>query len=584
MKLNFYSFISFFSRKRARSGYVHTDDSRIENLRNINLFVLILTGILTSHYVINDLYAYQRIDLRNSISVFLLLLALLNFFLIRKKAYFPAKLITVFIYPATVLLHRIWGVELTGYYLWIPILIIAFSLFPYLVFSYKTEKIWLVASFLFYGTTLMFYEFIVSVGKEIIPENLYALLKVYPPAIKEIHGFAYLLISFVIYKSVRSNYDKLAEIEKLNIQLTELNQELCAERKAINESAILVKTDAAGTIRDVNENFVKITEYEKEELIGRNPRMLKSDEHPPEYFSHLWKTILGGEVWRGEMKNIRKDGSVYWLETSISPILDAGNKPRGFLSLRFDITKRKEYEMKLKKLIEQQEHLLSAVAHDLRGPILNILVMLEMINDSNITKTDKDKFLSLITVDCKNSLSLISELLEIGEIENENYVLAKDSVNIDDFCKSELASIECKLTDNGILLKSKFSAGSRTFSVNKEKLSRAIQNILSNALKFTPEGGSIKFTTRLVNDHNAEIVIEDTGIGIPEESLKNIFKRYSKVGRPGLHGEKSTGLGMSIVKSIVDLHDGEISIESKEHIGTAVKIKLPTLHSAEIEV
>ena len=119
--------------------------------------------------------------------------------------------------------------------------------------------------------------------------------------------------------------------------------------KALDESTITAITDKNGTIIYANRKFEEISKYPVLELLGKNHRILKSGFHPPEFFDNMWDTISSGRVWRGTVKNFAKDGSVYWVNTVITPFLDNDGIPEQYMAIRMDVTKEKALEEDLNK-------------------------------------------------------------------------------------------------------------------------------------------------------------------------------------------------------------------------------------------
>ncbi|MEB3290516.1 MAG: PAS domain S-box protein [Leptolyngbya sp.] len=140
--------------------------------------------------------------------------------------------------------------------------------------------------------------------------------------------------------------------QHLETQVQQHSQELAVFQRAVDAAAIMVITDAAGVITTVNDRFCEISGYSREELVGQTHRLIKADYHPPEFFKTMWDTITQGRIWRAEVCNRHKDGHLYWMDTAISPFLDAVGKPVQYLAIRFDITQRKQIELALRNNLQ----------------------------------------------------------------------------------------------------------------------------------------------------------------------------------------------------------------------------------------
>jgi len=150
---------------------------------------------------------------------------------------------------------------------------------------------------------------------------------------------------------------------------------------ALDQAAIVAMTDRQGRITYVNDKFCAIAQYSREELIGRDHRILNSGHHGHEFMADLWRTIGRGEVWRGEIRNRAKDGSYYWVDTTIVPLLPVGDRPRQYLAIRYDITQRKAAEGKLREqaALAQLGELAAIVAHEVRNPLAGLRGSLQVL-------------------------------------------------------------------------------------------------------------------------------------------------------------------------------------------------------------
>lgn len=333
---------------------------------------------------------------------------------------------------------------------------------------------------------------------------------------------------------------------------------------AIDQSAIVATTNTRGIITYVNDKFCEVSKYSRDELLGQDHRIVNSGYHPKEFMRELWTTISSGRVWRGEIRNRAKDGSLYWVDTTIVPFLDAHGKPYQYMAIRHEITERKRSEERLREqqALTRLGEMAAVVAHEVKNPIAGIRGALQIII-GRMAPDNRDRVILSDIVARLDSLNgIVQDLLLYARPRQPKYEpLDMRSLveSVDDFLKRDpaMAGITFRL-----------SGDSPRLIGDPELMRIMLQNLLLNAAQAMKGQGVIDLELKREAD-GFLITIRDRGPGMTPEVRAKAFDAFFTTKHRG------TGLGLPIARRVVDLHDGRIDIESAEEGGTIVKIWLP---------
>ncbi len=352
---------------------------------------------------------------------------------------------------------------------------------------------------------------------------------------------------------------------------------------AIEQSpAIVVITDPEGNIEFVNPMFVEITGYTAEEVKGQNPRILKSGLMPQTVYEELWKTILSGDVWYGELQNKKKNGELYWDQAVISAIHDKKGKITNYVAVKLDITEQKRILSELiasKDKAEESDRLKSAfvanISHEIRTPMNGILGFAQLLKDPQLTWEVQAEYIYLIQQSGERMLSLINNLINISRIEAGETILHPGETPVNELLHDLYAFFKPEMNKKGLQLNciTPLSDIESIIETDSGKLAQILTNLIQNALKFTSAGG-IDYGYKKINDV-LEFYVIDTGIGIALDMKEKIFDRFHQVDNPLTRTQEGAGLGLSISKAYVEMLGGTIRVESEGDQGSAFYFTLP---------
>lgn len=411
------------------------------------------------------------------------------------------------------------------------------------------------------------------------------------------------------------------EIEQLGNALNEASLNLYKQETAINEAmkalgsqksamdqhSIVSVIDTDGRITYVNEKFIDLTGYRKDELLGHRHKLLEPKFQSVTFFEQMWKRISAGKVWHGEILNKSKYDNTVWLNTSIVPFMNEHGTPYEYVVIMTDISKQKQVEAELEQkatsLKQMTDHLeelvknrteeleqaniqlmhlnkiksefVSVVSHELRTPLTSIQSFSEILKNDieELDLTEQKNFLSIINKESDRLGRLINDLLDIQKIDSGKMTWKDQHIDLAKLLSDSTELFFQAFKEKGLTLKLSLPEKMDNPVVDEDRIKQVIANLLSNALKFT-EQGSVMITLTTELDY-AKISICDTGLGIPEKELESVFESFHQVDNTETRKTRGSGLGLAICKEIIEHYEGHIWAESTLGKGSCFYFTLP---------
>lgn len=348
-------------------------------------------------------------------------------------------------------------------------------------------------------------------------------------------------------------------------------KELNVYQKILDNTAILVLADEDKQIIFVNQKFCEKSGLKREEVLGKPMDALRSPDFKPGVLEEMWRILDRGEVWQGELLNVRLNDQTYWEEAVIYPFCDNEGKPYQYLSIGSDVTPFKD-------AVKIKEQFLANMSHELRTPLHSIYSLTNLLEETPLSE-EQSNYVENILNATDILMRMVEDMLDLNKIEKGEIRFENKIFNPQVIVNSLAKMYKIKTGEKRLNFELMYDPAMPEFVMGDPyRLKQILVHLTENAIKYTQKG-DIQLQCKLA-DKNAhgfvfEFVVSDTGIGIAKENLALIQEKFQQEKMDDKRVYKGQGLGLSIVKQLIELQQGEFTISSQENQGTRVQFLMP---------
>lgn len=369
------------------------------------------------------------------------------------------------------------------------------------------------------------------------------------------------------------------ELERSNQQLKAVNEHLEEQKFALDQAAKVSISDAKGIITYVNDQFCHMSKYSQEDLLGQTYQLISSGFHTSEFFEELWYCISNGNVWKGEIKNKSKDGSYYWVNTTIVPFLDNSGTPYQYLSIHFDVTDRKIAEALLVEAKEMAETAVNAQAEfvgtmsqELRTPMKSLLEILNSIlHEGNITDIVNER-VSIAHRSASSLLTLFNDILDYSRILAGR--LEFDSVDfalrtyIDEIISNYSEEAEKKGVELGAVFSSSIPPVMKGDPTRIREIITTLLSIVIGYVKYGTVSLNVRAHHHEDGDEFLYFEIKSSSLVLSSNLKAKILNAFTQIDGSISQVFSGEGMGPALSKQFIRMMGGEFGLESNQDDGT----------------
>ncbi|NBC31091.1 MAG: PAS domain-containing protein [Alphaproteobacteria bacterium] len=367
-----------------------------------------------------------------------------------------------------------------------------------------------------------------------------------------------------------------------------LKEDLALRDRALEAAAngvLITRADGDQPIVYCNKAFERITGYPAEETLGRNCRFLQAGDTDQAVLAEMKAAFREHRFFKGLLRNYRKDGTMFWNQCSIAPVFDDQGRVSHYIGIQEDVTERQRQHRELLAAKEQAEaanaaksHFLATMSHELRTPLNAINGFSEIMERQFFGPLGNPHYEGYVH-DIRSSgeylLSLINDLLDMSKIEAGRMALNCESLSLDEAVSGVLDLLAGRAEAHGLIVRLALRPHLPNLLADQRAVVQMLENLLSNAIKFTPAGGIITISSARTPEGGLSVAVSDTGPGIPADHLERVLQPFEQAEAGMTRQHQGAGLGLALVKSLIELHGGGIALESTVGVGTTVTLTFP---------
>jgi two-component system sensor histidine kinase VicK len=338
-----------------------------------------------------------------------------------------------------------------------------------------------------------------------------------------------------------------------------------------NMSDGVVATDDMGKVIVMNRRAKQMLQVQESDIMGREIAdllgMSKKD---------IGQYVMGEDNIAMIDLKLTDEDDFLKVRVTFTPIHRRGRGVTGTIVVLQDVTEQE-------KLEQSRREFVANVSHELRTPLTSIKSYLEALDDGAIDDPQlSHRFVGVTRNETERMIRLVTDLLHLSRLDSKQAVINKEPTDIQNMLEDVADRFSFQLKQRAIEISIDAKSSIKPIRLDPDQIDQVLDNLVSNAIKYTPDGGVIEISVENLNSDWSQISVEDTGIGIPKKDLSRIFERFYRVDKARSRGMGGTGLGLSIAREVVKAHGGTISLQSDTNQGTKVSFTLPTSEEGSV--